>query len=69
MSIAENRHHRARVLANRCKYNMASKQPYLMVKTPCICSCWMCRNPRRFYKNGRGGNTIADQRKLTNPDF
>lgn len=69
MSIAENRHHRARVLANRCNYNMASKQPYKMIKTPCLCSCWMCCNPRKLHGNGHGAFKISDQRKLTNPDF
>ena len=45
--IAENRHHAARVKANRKLYHFKGKTAY---KTPAPCSCWMCGNPRKWFK-------------------
>ena len=55
MNRAERRHHRER-LANNRKHHWGrdiSDNPKLIgmaVTTPCICSCWMCGNPRRKLK-------------------
>ena len=56
------RAHRARLIANRRKtywggessrYNWGKGfepgQLGVMARTPCVCSCWMCGNPRRYW--------------------
>ncbi len=48
------RHHDKRVKNNRKGYwggNVTSsgKLQGVCSRTPCICSCWMCGNQRRYY--------------------
>ena len=32
--------------------------------TPCLCSCWMCGNPRRWQGNSRHGLTIQERKAM-----
>lgn len=32
--------------------------------TPCLCSCWMCGNPRRFNGNGKHGLTMQERKAM-----
>jgi len=53
MSIAENRKHIARLRRKRAKYNRGGEDDVALGKittTPKQCSCWMCKNPRKVYK-------------------
>ncbi len=53
--IAENRHHRDRVRAKRQKHHFKGK---VATRTPAVCSCWMCGNPRKWF----GIPTIQERR-------
>jgi hypothetical protein len=59
--IPENRHHAARVKANRerDRYtgSTSSRNPKIY-RTPTPCSCWMCGNPRKWF----GLKTIQERR-------
>lgn len=32
--------------------------------TPCLCSCWMCGNPRRWQGNSRHGKTMQERKAM-----
>lgn len=65
MSLALKRHHRKRVMKNRKHYYNSCfdfygsnpKRQGKMNKTPNLCSCSMCGNPHKFYKNSKAGWT------------
>jgi len=64
-SRALRRHHRARVIARRTRLGHPywgrgpwSLDPWFtpahvgqLARTPKICNCWMCRNPRRVFRD------------------
>lgn len=63
------RHHRERIKNNRKGYwNVnGTKHPRSigrMIKTPCLCSCWMCRSPRKLYGNSQQAFKISEIRKM-----
>lgn len=70
MDRALRRHHRQRVKNNRRKYwtvfphEESPKRLGIITTTPCICSCWMCGNPRKYYKNSKAGMKISEIRKM-----
>ena len=70
MDQALRRHHRQRVKNNRKKYwtvfphEESPKRLGIITTTPCICSCWMCGNPRKFYKNSKAGMKTSEIRKM-----
>lgn len=70
MDRALRRHHRQRVKNNRKKYwtvfphEESPKRLGIITTTPCICSCWMCGNPRKFYKNSKAGMKTSEIRKM-----
>ncbi|AKO61414.1 hypothetical protein APCEc03_013 [Escherichia phage phiAPCEc03] len=70
MDRALRRHHRQRVKNNRKKYWTAfpheesPKRLGIITTTPCICSCWMCGNPRKYYKNSKAGMKTSEIRKM-----
>lgn len=70
MDRALRRHHRQRVKNNRKKYwtvfphEESPKRLGIITTTPCICSCWMCGNPRKYYKNSKAGMKISEIRKM-----
>ena len=37
----------ARIKAKRSKYSGHGK---IVLQTPAVCSCWMCGNPRKWFK-------------------
>jgi hypothetical protein len=39
---------------------------YAHTRTPC--SCWMCRSPRKVYKNGRQSQTLQEIRQYMRVD-
>lgn len=48
------RHHRERLLKKRKKYwagsaSDSAKKLGVCVKTPCVCSCFLCGNKRKFW--------------------
>lgn len=70
MDRALRRHHRQRVKNNRKKYwtvfphEESPRRLGIITTTPCICSCWMCGNPRKYYKNSKAGMKISEIRKM-----
>lgn len=70
MNRALRRHHRQRVKNNRKKYwtvfphEESPKRLGIITTTPCICSCWMCGNPRKYYKNSKAGMKTSEIRKM-----
>ena len=70
MDRALRRHHRQRVKNNRKKYwtvfphEESHKRLGIITTTPCICSCWMCGNPRKYYKNSKAGMKTSEIRKM-----
>ena len=55
MKRAQRRHHIARLKVARCQHwgrdiRYDAKSLGKVVDTPCPCSCWMCGNPRRYFK-------------------
>lgn len=70
MDRALRRHHRQRMKNNRKKYwtvfphEESPKRLGIITTTPCICSCWMCGNPRKYYKNSKAGMKISEIRKM-----
>ncbi len=68
MDRALRRHHR--VKNNRKKYwtvfphEESPKRLGIITTTPCICSCWMCGNPRKYYKNSKAGMKTSEIRKM-----
>ena len=61
---AERRHHRERLIAKRRHYVVAFEDPTptrlgKLARTACLCSCEMCRNPRRTVYAER---TLAERR-------
>lgn len=70
MDRALRRHHRQRVKNNRKKYwtvfphEESPKRLGIVTTTPCICSCWMCGNPRKYYKNSKAGMKTSEIRKM-----
>lgn len=70
MDRALRRHHRQRVKNNRKKYwtvfphEESPKRLGIITTTPCICSCWMCGNPRKYYKNSKAGMKTSEIRKM-----
>lgn len=70
MDRALRRHHRQRMKNNRKKYwtvfphEESPKRLGIITTTPCICSCWMCGNPRKYYKNSKAGLKISEIRKM-----
>lgn len=70
MDRALRRYHRQRVKNNRRKYwtvfphEESPKRLGIITTTPCICSCWMCGNPRKYYKNSKAGMKISEIRKM-----
>lgn len=70
MDRALRRHHRQRVKNNRKKYwtvfphEESPKRLGIITTTPCICSCWMCGNPRKHYKNSKAGMKTSEIRKM-----
>lgn len=70
MDRALRRHHRQRVKNNRKKYwtvfphEESPKRLGIVTTTPCICSCWMCGNPRKYYKNSKVGMKTSEIRKM-----
>lgn len=48
-------HHKERLKRTRKRYwdggvRKAAQQINMIVRTPAICSCWMCGNPRKWWK-------------------
>ncbi|BEU75774.1 hypothetical protein DSR26_23645 [Salmonella enterica subsp. enterica serovar Virchow] len=70
MDRALRRHHRQRVKNNRKKYwtvfphEESPKRLGIITTTPCICSCWMCGNPRKYFKNSKAGMKTSEIRKM-----
>ncbi|CAE53182.1 hypothetical protein HdH2rev_00056 [Escherichia phage vB_EcoS_HdH2] len=70
MDRALRRHHRQRVKNNRKKYwtvfphEESPKRLGIITTTPCICSCWMCGNPRKHFKNSKAGMKTSEIRKM-----
>lgn len=70
MDRALRRHHRQRVKNNRKKYwtvfphEESPKRLGIITTTPCICSCWMCGNPHKYYKNSKAGMKTSEIRKM-----
>jgi hypothetical protein len=70
VDLALRRHHRQRVKNNRKKYwtvfphKESPKRLGIVTTTPCICSCWMCGNPRKYYKNSKAGMKTSEIRKM-----
>ncbi|AAS77102.1 hypothetical protein T5.055 [Escherichia phage T5] len=69
MDRALRRHHRQRVKNNRKKYwtvfpHEGPKRLGIITTTPCICSCWMCGNPRKHFKNSKAGMKTSEIRKM-----
>lgn len=57
------RHHMERLKKNRCKYYNGNKLPRvigMLAHTATICSCHMCGNPRKYFKE----LTIQEKRFL-----
>lgn len=54
-SRAIRRHHVERIKKKRNKYwSWDDKDPRrlgMLVHTPAMCSCWMCGNERKYFKN------------------
>ena len=52
MNRSERRHHARRLKAKRCRYrNNGDGSPAavgMVVRTPCLCSCWMCGHQRQY---------------------
>lgn len=38
------------------------------VKTPTMCSCFMCGNPRKYYGNSKAALTVQELRALKNSE-
>lgn len=70
MDRALRRHHRQRVKNNRKKYwtvfphEESPKRLGIITTTPCICSCWMCGNPHKYYGNSKSGMKISELRQM-----
>ena len=70
MDRALRRHHRQRVKNNRKKYwtvfphEESPRRLGIITTTPCICSCWMCGNPRKHFKNSKAGMKTSEIRKM-----
>lgn len=70
MGRALRRHHRQRVKNNRKKYwtvfphEESPKRLGIITTTPCICSCWMCGNPHKYYGNSKSGMKISELRQM-----
>lgn len=62
---AVRRHHRDRLIAKRKKVIWwAEHTPHgMLANTPCRCSCWMCGNPRKYYKAQWIGRRTIQERK------
>ena len=62
------RHHRERLKKKRASYywwwaSSDAKRLGKVVTTPCMCSCFMCGNPRKYYKmTGEGRLTIQERK-------
>ena len=74
---ASRRHHTARIKARRFKEERSrftiddinteanlQRNVGLRAHTACLCSCWMCGNPRRRYGNARASLTMQELRAL-----
>jgi hypothetical protein len=61
MVLSENRHHAARVKAKRQKHRF---NDCVSIRTPAICSCWMCGNPRKWF----GERTVQERRAMQSID-
>lgn len=62
------RHHRERLKRKRASYywwwaSSDVKRLGKVVTTPCMCSCWMCGNPRKYYKGQWGEERTIQERK------
>ena len=55
LSRADRRHDAQRVKANRLKHHLTGVQT---AETPALCSCPMCGNPRKWFKQ----QTIQERR-------
>lgn len=75
MDRALRRHHWQRVKNNRKKYwtvfphEESPKRLGIITTTPCICSCWMCGNPRKYYKNSKAGMKISEIKKMESTEL
>lgn len=57
--------HRERLIRKRLKYhNATGRKPYKVIRTPCLCSCYMCSKNRELYGNSPNRYTFSDQKKL-----
>lgn len=59
-----NRHHRER-MKNKRKDDFVYHEGFPIgkhVKTPKLCSCEFCGNPRKFFGNSKEGRTIQELR-------
>ena len=65
-SRAERRHHIVRLKKSRVRYwanqpgTWEARRLGAVVQHPCICSCWMCGNPRKW----AGERTVQERRFL-----
>jgi hypothetical protein len=71
---AERRHHRNRLLKKRVleardmQFCFPRDETWVQryarqrVNTSCLCSCCMCKSPRKFHGNGKNGKTFAELR-------
>ena len=59
------RHHRERLITKRKKVIWWAKDAYSgrLANTPCPCSCWMCGNPRKYYKMTWEASRTIQERK------
>ncbi|KLV05084.1 hypothetical protein ABT56_12845 [Photobacterium aquae] len=57
------RHHIQRVKNNRKTFwgnsvNISNRRLGICASTPCVCSCWMCGNQRKYY-----GASFSDKKR------
>ncbi|MDO4441849.1 MAG: hypothetical protein Q4B81_06675 [Moraxella sp.] len=41
----------------------------MRITTPTLCSCWLCGNPRKFYKNSKLGKTLQELKAINDDCF
>lgn len=58
--------HRERLLKKRLKYHNAvgNNKPYKALRTPCLCSCYLCSKHKELYGNCPQRYTFSDQKKI-----
>lgn len=59
------RHHRERLIRKRRRIIWWAEHSHsgVLANTPCPCSCWMCGNPRKYYKGQWGYERTIQERR------